>query len=98
VYNGLSIKETKEGVILTVYVKPNSPKFQIALDGNEIVVHATEEPEKGKVNREIIKEFTKIFHATVELASGAASRQKQFLVQGVSKDFVIVVLGFKSTS
>ena len=72
----MSIKETKDGTIITIFVKPNSPKFKIEFDGNEIVVHATEEPEKGKVNKEILKEFSKILHAKVELASGATSRQK----------------------
>ena len=81
----MKIKETKDGVIITVFVKPNSPKFKIELDGDEIVVHSTEEPVKGKVNKEIIKEFSKLLHAKVELASGATSRQKQLFVQGIGK-------------
>ncbi len=81
----MSIKETSGGVVLTVFVKPNSPKFSIELDGDEIVVRATEEPEKGKVNKEIIKELTKLFRAKVELVSGATSRQKQLAVLAVKK-------------
>ena len=81
----MSITETKDGVIITIFVKPNSPKFRIELDGDEIIVHCTEEPVKGKVNKEIIKEFTKLLHAKVELASGATSRQKQLFVQGIGK-------------
>jgi uncharacterized protein (TIGR00251 family) len=38
---------------------------------------------KGKVNKELIKEFTKIFHSQIELVSGATSRQKKLLVKGV---------------
>ena len=63
----MSINETKDGIIITIFVKPNSPKFKIELDGNEIVVHCTEEPVKGKVNKEIIKEFTKLLHTKVEI-------------------------------
>ncbi len=48
-------------------------------------VHCTEEPVKGKVNKEIIKEFTKLLHAKVELASGFTSKQKQFFVKGMGK-------------
>jgi uncharacterized protein (TIGR00251 family) len=81
----MSIKETSGGIVLTVFVKPNSPKFSIELDGEEIVVHATEEPERGKVNKEIIKELTKLFHAKVELVYGATSRQKQLAVLAVKK-------------
>jgi uncharacterized protein len=89
----MSIKETKDGVLLTLYVKPNSPRFQISLEAGEIVVHSTQEPIKGKVNKEIIKELTKLLHAKVELASGATCRQKQFLVLNVEKDFVLQILG-----
>jgi hypothetical protein len=81
----MSIKETKDGATIKIYVKPNSPKFKIELDEKEFVVHATEAPEKGKVNKEIIKEFSRLLHAKVNLASGATSRQKQLFVQGITK-------------
>jgi uncharacterized protein len=81
----MSIKETKDGALITIFVKPNSPKFKIELDANEIVVHSTEEPEKGKVNKEILKEFSKLLHIKVELANGATSRQKQLFAQGMTK-------------
>ena len=84
----MSITQTKDGTIITIFVKPNSPKFRIELDGDEIIVHCTEEPVKGKVNKEIIKEFTKLLHAKVELASGATSRQKQLLVKDMGKSQV----------
>ena len=81
----MNICETKDGVIITIYVKPNSLKFKIEFDGEEIVVHSAEEPEKGKVNKEILKEFSKIFHVKVMLASGATSRQKMLFVKGFGK-------------
>jgi len=81
----MSIKETKNGVIITVFVKPNSPKFRIELDGDEIVAHCTEEPVKGKVNKEIIKEFTKLFHTKVEIVFGATSRQKKLLIKDAER-------------
>jgi uncharacterized protein (TIGR00251 family) len=88
----MSVTESKDGVLLTVYVKPNSPKFRLERDGDEIVVYATEEPEKGKVNKEILKEFTKLFHAKVELMSGATSREKKLLVVGKKKTDVECLL------
>jgi len=84
----MSINETKDGVIFTIFVKPNSPKFKIEIDGNEIVVHSTEEPVKSKVNKEIIKEFSKLLHAKVELSSGATSKQKQLVAKGLTKSQV----------
>jgi uncharacterized protein (TIGR00251 family) len=84
----MSIIETKDGTIITIFVKPNSPKFIVQLDGDEIVVHSTEEPVKGKVNKEILKEFSKLLHTKIELASGATSKQKKLLVQGLTKNKV----------
>jgi uncharacterized protein (TIGR00251 family) len=81
----MSIKETKDGVSLTIFVKPNAPKFKIEFDGSEIVVFSTQEPIKGKVNKEIIKEFTKLLHTKVELTSGLTSKEKQLFVKGMGK-------------
>ena len=81
----MSTKETKDGSLITIFVKPNQPKFKITIDGDEVVVCSAEAPEKGKVNMEILKEFTRLFHTQVELVGGAASRQKQLLVKGLSK-------------
>ena len=84
----MSIKETKNGVSITIFVKPNSPIFKIEFDKTEIVVYSTEEPIKGKVNKEIIKEFTKVFHSKVDLASGYTSKEKQLFVKGMGKQQV----------
>ncbi len=81
----MSIKETKEGIVLSIFVKPNSPKFKIELDGDEVVVYATEEPEKGKVNKEIMKEAGKLLGFRVEIISGLTSKQKMLLLRGASK-------------
>ena len=81
----MSIKETKDGVFISIFVKRNSPKFKIELDGEEIVVYATEVPEKGKANKEIIKEMTRFFGVKVELVSGATSKEKQLFLIGLTK-------------
>ncbi|MGA3111855.1 MAG: DUF167 family protein [Candidatus Bathyarchaeia archaeon] len=88
----MSIKETKDGTIITIFVKPNAPKFTVELDGDEIVVHSTEEPVKGKVNKEILKELSKLLHAKVEISSGATSKQKQLFVHGLTKQQVAEIL------
>jgi len=81
----MSIKETKDGVLISIFVKPNSPKFKIELDGEEIVVYATEVPEKGKANKEILKEMTRFFGVKVELVAGATSKEKQLFLNGLTK-------------
>ncbi len=91
----MSIKETSKGVILTIFVKPNSPKFKVELNGGEVVVYATEEPEKGRVNKEIIKELSKLLHTKVELASGFTSKQKQLLINGIGRQELEAFLTFE---
>ncbi len=81
----MSISETNDGVIITIFVKPNSPKFSLEMEEGEIVVHSTEEPIKGKVNKEILKELTKLLHTKVELVSGATSKEKHLFVKGLGK-------------
>jgi uncharacterized protein (TIGR00251 family) len=82
----MNIKETKEGVLLSVFVKPNSQTFRFDFNNGEIIIHATEEPEKGKANKEILKELTRLFHTKVEIVSGATSREKQLFIAGMTKD------------
>ena len=81
----MKITEVKEGLILELYVKPNSKEFKIVVDGDEIVVFCREMPTKGKVNKELIKEFSKLFHNKVELVSGFTSRQKKLLIRSFGK-------------
>jgi len=93
VHNTVSIKQTDTGVILTIFVKPNSPKFKIQQTPNqEIIVNATEEPQNGKVNREILKEFTKLFHTQIELVSGLTSKEKKLYLKGIDKDTLDKIL------
>jgi len=81
----MRINEVKDGVILDVNVKPNSKEFKIVVEGDEIVVFCVEAPVKGKVNKELVKEFSRLFHNKVELVSGFTSRQKKLLIRGCGK-------------
>ena len=84
----MKISETKNGTIIEVFVKPKSAKFEVLLEGDEVVVRCTEEPVKGKVNKELLKALSKFFHTNVELISGATSRQKRLLLKGIEKSEV----------
>ncbi len=70
---------------MEVFVKSNNRVFKVAIEGDEIVIFSTEEPVKNKVNKEIIKELSKLFHAKVEIASGATSREKKLIIKGLNK-------------
>jgi uncharacterized protein (TIGR00251 family) len=88
----MKIQKTKQGVILELYVKPRSREFKIVAEGEEIVVFCREEPVKGKVNKELIKELSRIFHKKVNLVSGFASKQKKVLIKDAEKSEVAHVL------
>lgn len=81
----MNVKETKDGLVIEVFVKPNSRRFEITINDGRIVVFTTEQPVKGKANKELVKEFSKLFHAKVEIISGLASKQKRLLIKGVEK-------------
>jgi uncharacterized protein (TIGR00251 family) len=84
----MNVKDTKDGAVIELFVKPNQPKFSIKVDGDEIVVFCTEEPLKGKVNKELIKELSKVFRAEIEMVSGFTSKQKRLLVRNMSRSEV----------
>jgi uncharacterized protein (TIGR00251 family) len=92
----MKLSETKDGTVVEVFVKPSSQRFEIAVEDDEIVVRCTEEPVKGRVNRELAKELSKLFHARVELVSGLTSRQKQLLIEGIKKSEIEHLLKMKA--
>jgi len=88
----MKINEVEDGVILEVNVKPHAREFKIVVEGDEIVVFCLEAPVKGKVNKELLKEFSRLFHTKVELVSGFTSKQKKLLIRGFGKSKVERVL------
>jgi len=89
---GLKVQETAQGVVLDVHVKPGSKMFRLEMDVDELVVMCREAPVKGKVNKELLKQFSRLFGCRVELVSGFTSRQKRFLISGIEADEVNRIL------
>jgi uncharacterized protein (TIGR00251 family) len=81
----MKIVETKEGSVLEVSVKPRSKEFKIVVEGDEIVVFCTEEPLEGRVNKELVKEFSRLFHKEVKLVSGFSSKKKKLLIRDIGR-------------
>jgi uncharacterized protein (TIGR00251 family) len=77
--------ETKDGVLLDVHVKPRSGTFKTVIEGDDVVVYCSEEPQGGRVNRELVKELSRLFHKKVELVSGFTSKDKRLLVRNAAK-------------
>ncbi|MCE5215231.1 MAG: DUF167 domain-containing protein [Methanobacterium sp.] len=84
----LALKEIDDGLLVNIEISPNSSKFEISgYDEwrDEIQVRITSIPQKGKANREIIKEFIKLTGSRVEIVSGLKSRHKTLKIYDLSK-------------
>jgi len=90
--NGLELLKVSDGVVVVVFVKPNSKRFQLKVEGDELVVLCRESPVKGRVNKELIKELSRIFKKKVEIVAGFTSKQKRVLVKGISTSEANVTL------
>jgi uncharacterized protein (TIGR00251 family) len=88
----MKVQETKQGMILDVFVKPRSKEFKIMVEEDKIVVFCKEKPVKGKVNKELVKELSRLFRRKVELVSGFTSNQKRLLIKDAEKSEVERVL------
>lgn len=84
----MKLIKTDRGVVLNVYVKPNSREFRIEVGEKELVIYCKETPTKGKVNKELVKEFSRLFKKKVEIVSGFNSKQKRILVVDISAEEV----------
>ena len=94
----MKLLKTAHGVVLDVHVKPNSKKFRVELDGDEVVVSCREAPVKGKVNRELVKKLSRLFNRRVELVSGFSSRKKKLLIRDIEAEEVNRILASASNT
>lgn len=54
-------------------------------DGDILIIHTTEKPEKGMANRDIIRQVAALYHVSsgdVHIKSGLKSRKKVFEITG----------------
>ncbi len=84
----MKITQTKDGCILEVSVKPRSREFSILFEADEIIIRSREEPIGGRVNKELIRELSRLFGGQVEIVSGSTSKRKMLLLKGVEKSEV----------
>lgn len=84
--------ETREGVLLEVHVKLRPGDFKALVEGDDLIVYSSEKPRGGRVNRELVKELSRLFHRKVELVSGFASKDKLLLVRNAVKSEIEQVL------
>ena len=83
----MKISQRLDGTIIEIRVKPRSKKFEIK--PNDIfIILCKEPPINGRVNRELLKELSKLFKKKVEIISGFKSTQKKILIRNSSVEEV----------
>jgi uncharacterized protein (TIGR00251 family) len=88
----MQLLKTTQGTVLDVYVKPNSKEFKIRVENDELIVFCRETPEKGRVNKELMKELSRLFKKRAEILSGFTSKQKRILIKDASAEEVDEIL------
>lgn len=93
----IALRETADGVLLPVRAQPGARKTGAQGEHNGALKVAVQAPpEDGRANAalvEVLRELLGVKRSQVELVSGATSRDKVFLVRGVTPDEVRGKLG-----
>lgn len=92
-----AIKEIANGILVDIEVSPNASKFEISGYNSwreRIEIRLKSLPQKGKANKEIIKEISKLTKVDVEIISGLKSHQKTLLIKKISRDDFLNIIGY----
>ncbi len=93
----IDLKPHPEGTILPVRAQPGARRNEIRGPGDgALKVCVTQSPEKGKANKALIGLLSKqlsLRKSQFELIAGQTSREKQFLVRGITPEELAKRLG-----
>jgi hypothetical protein len=97
-----AIRKAKDGILLDIEVKPNSPKsiFPSGYDEwrNRFRVTTRSLPERGKANEEIVRliaNFFSIDEKRVSISFGKKSRNKTIFLKGIDENEAMEKLEIK---
>jgi uncharacterized protein (TIGR00251 family) len=84
------LSDHPEGVLLPVRAQPGARKAGVLGEqAGSLKVAVTAPPEDGRANKallEVLREVLELKRSQIELASGETSREKKFLVRGVTRE------------
>lgn len=84
----IAITEKAEGCILPVRAQPGARRNGVqGVQGGALKIAVTAPPEDGKANQALVEELRRALQlkrSQVELISGASSRDKRFLIRGLT--------------
>ena len=85
----IAIAEHAEGCVLPVRAQPGARKAGILGEqGSALKVAVTAPPEDGRANKaltEVLRDLLNLKRSQVELLSGETSRDKKFLIRGLTR-------------
>ena len=91
----MKLTQVPHGTIIEIRVKPESRQFRMKLN-DELVMFCRETSVKGRVNRELVKQLSRLFKKKVEIISGFTSKQKRVLVRDAGVKEVEKILKYEA--
>jgi uncharacterized protein len=92
----IAITEHPEGCVLPVRAQPGARKNAVVGEhGGALKVAVTAPPEDGRANDalvELLRKSLGLKRSQVQLIAGQTSREKKFLVRGVSRDELTTII------
>ena len=93
----IEVRPHVEGALLSVRAQPGACKVGVVGEqAGALKVAVTAPPEDGRANAalvEVLRDWLGVKRSQVELASGMTSRNKSFLIRGVSPDELVRLIG-----
>lgn len=91
------LRETKDGVVLTLRISPNASKNEIIKSEDGIKVKITAQPIDGKANKALIEYLSKQFKipkSLFEIIKGETSKDKTVLIKTRNEDDIDKIKSF----
>ena len=83
-----AISSADNNVFVDIEVSPGFNEWR-----NRFEIRIKQVPQKGKANKEIVKELSKIFNCDVSISKGEKSSQKTIVCYDVSIEYILDKLG-----
>ncbi|RLG83480.1 MAG: DUF167 domain-containing protein [Thermoprotei archaeon] len=90
-----NITETKDGVILSIHVKPDSDKEELRIEGGDLVFHTREPPIHGRANASLIRFLARTLGvpiSKIDIIYGLRGRFKRIKITDTTVDTIVKVL------
>lgn len=86
------LKETNEGLIIEVTVKPRSKNSKIEFIDNKLIFFSKNQPIKGRVNKELVRALSNFSGVKLRILSGFKSNNKILLLEKVDKNKFLKII------